>query len=152
MKTNEKVSGTLNDLLKINNDRVEGYGKAGDETKDSDLKMLFQDMADESKTIASSLTDEIEKLGEEAEVESTTTSGKIYRVWMDVKATFTGKDREAILNACEYGEDAAQSAYKTALEDDDLHGELREMIEEQKATLKTSLDLIIEKRDELKVV
>lgn len=152
METNEKVSETLNDLLKINNDRVEGYGKAADETKDSDLKMLFQDMADESKKIASSLTDEIENLGEEAEVESTTISGKIYRVWMGVKATFTGKDREAILNACEYGEDAAQSAYKTALEDDDLQGELREMIEEQKATLKTYHDLIKEKRDELKVV
>jgi len=152
METNEKVSQTLNDLLKINNDRVEGYGKAGDETKDSDLKMLFQHMADESKKIASSLKNEIEKLGEEPEVESTTTSGKIHRAWMDVKTTFTGKDREAILNSCEFGEDAAQSAYKTALEDDDLQGELREMIEEQKTTLRTSHNLIKEKRDELKVV
>jgi len=151
METNEKVSETLNDLLKINNDRVEGYEKAADQTKDRDLEMLFQDMADESRKIASSLTDEIEKLGEEAELGSTTASGKIYRVWMDVKATFTGKDSEAILNACEYGEDAAQSAYKAALEDDDIHGELRQMIEEQKANLRSSHNLIKEKRDELKV-
>ncbi len=148
METKEKVSETLNDLLMINNDRVEGYEKAKDEAKDSDLKMLFQAMADESKMIASSLTIEIRKLGEEPKVESTTTPGKIYRVWMDIKATFTGKDRKALLNTCEYGEDAAQTAYNSALEEDDLQGELRVMIEKQKAVLKRSHDLVKQKRDQ----
>jgi len=148
METKEKVSETLNDLLMINNDRVEGYEKAKDEAKDPDLKMLFQAMADESKMIASSLTIEIRKLGEEPKVESTTTPGKIYRVWMDIKATFTGKDRKALLNTCEYGEDAAQTAYNSALEEDDLQGELRVMIEKQKAVLKRSHDLVKQKRDQ----
>jgi len=152
METNENVSETLNDLLMINNDRVEGYGKAGDETKDSDLQTLFQGMALESEKIASSLTVEIRKLGEDPKVESTTNPGKIYRVWMDIKATFTGEDREALLNTCEYGEDAAQTAYATALEDDYLQGDLRVLVEKQKATLKASHDLIKQKRDAVKLV
>lgn len=32
--------------------------------------------------------------------EGTLISGKFFRVWMDVKAALTGKDRKAILNSC----------------------------------------------------
>jgi uncharacterized protein (TIGR02284 family) len=71
---------------------------------------------------------------------------------MDVKATFNGKDREGVLNACEFGEDAAQSAYKTALEDDDLPSNLREIIWNQKDELKDSHDEIKEKRDQVRYI
>ena len=37
---------------------------------------------------------------------------------MDVKAALTGKDRKAILNSCEYGEDAAIDTYEQALENE----------------------------------
>jgi hypothetical protein len=33
---------------------------------------------------------------------------------MDVKVSFSGNDRQAILESCEFGEDAAQKAYKDA--------------------------------------
>lgn len=33
---------------------------------------------------------------------------------MDVKAALTGKDRKAILNSCEYGEDIAKDSYEKA--------------------------------------
>ncbi|CAN5336456.1 PA2169 family four-helix-bundle protein [soil metagenome] len=148
---NEKALEVLNDLLRINNDRVEGYVKASEESKERDLKSLFRDKADESRNIAMTLTQEITKIGGEPAVGDTTTSGKIYRVWMAVKATFNGKDREGILEACEYGEDAAQSAYKTALGDEDLSSELRELITEQKSKLMVSHDEIKSKRDEAKI-
>ena len=60
------------------------------------------------------LATEVAALGDDIE-KGTTNSGKIYRAWMDVKAAFTGHDRKAILASCEFGEDAAQAAYKTAL-------------------------------------
>ena len=146
-KTNE--SEVLNDLLKINNDRVEGYVKAADEAKEQDLKHLFLDMADESKTIAMALTREILTLDGEPAVEATTNAGKIYRVWMDIRATFNGKNRDGILAACEFGEDAAQSAYKTALESDDLSEHRRSMVTNQKEKLQGSLELIKQYRETL---
>ncbi len=152
MEPNEKSAEVLNDLLKINNDRVEGYVKAIHESHDSDLKGLFMDMADVSKKIAMSLTQEIVKRGRAAEVGNTTNAGKIYRVWMDVKAKFTGEDRESILNSCEFGEDAAQKAYKQALQEDGLEDDVRELIIEQKDELKEAHDLIRDKRDEAKMV
>ena len=78
----------------------------------------------------------------------TTNSGKIFRAWMDVKATFSGKDRHAILSSCEFGEDAAQKAYKAALASDaEISAETRQLITDQQSSLKTSHDLIKKYRD-----
>jgi uncharacterized protein (TIGR02284 family) len=142
-----KISEVLNDLLRINNDRIEGYEKASKETDDVDLKALFTSMAAESRIIATELTREIRNYGGDPDYKDTTSSGKIYRVWMDVKATFAGNDRKSVLNACEFGEDAAQKAYKDALESDDLNASVRSLIQNQKNTLRKSHDLIKKERD-----
>jgi len=138
----------LNDLIEINNDRVVGYQKAIDELKeeDSDLKTVFVEMIGQSHTHKAALAQEVQVLGADAET-GTTASGKIYRAWMDVKAVFTGHDRKTVLNNCEFGEDAAQKAYKTALETEGLSADLRSLITEQKADLRTSHDKVKALRD-----
>ena len=140
---------TLNDLVKINNDRIVGYEKAADQTKtsDEDLHTVFLEMADQSRSYSEELQDEIATLGGEVATD-TTVSGKIYRAWMSVKNVFTGSDRKSILESCEFGEDAAQKAYKEALESDaDIDADLRQIIMEQKAFLKVSHDQIKNLRD-----
>lgn len=149
MSTNEKLVEVLNDLIRINNDRIEGYEKAIQEVDDIDVDLqgIFQRMANESRGYVSELTREVASLGGEVAT-GTTSSGKIYRVWMDVKATFTGHDRQSALESCEYGEDAAQEAYEDALASDaELSVAVRQMITDQKASLKTSHDLIKKYRD-----
>lgn len=149
MDKNEKLTEVLNDLIEINNDRVTGYEKAVEETKnlDVDLQAIFHSMANDSRKYAAELTQEVNKLGGEA-TRDTTTSGKVYRVWMDVKATFTGHDREAALSSCEFGEDAAQKAYTSALASDaEMSAEVRKLITDQQATLKIAHNLIKKYRD-----
>jgi len=146
MQQNEKLSEVLSDLVQINNDRIEGYLKASDKTDDPDLKALFQRMIDESRTYVTQLNQELARMGADVET-GTTVSGKIYRAWMDVKAIFTGHDRHTVLSNCEAGEDAAQRAYRTALEDEDLPAYLREMVVEQQKTLRASHDQIKALRD-----
>jgi uncharacterized protein (TIGR02284 family) len=151
MQQNEKISEVLSDLVQINNDRIEGYLKAMDRTEDPDLKALFQRMIDESRTYVSQLNQELARMGAALET-GTTVSGKIYRAWMDVKATFTGNDRHAILASCEYGEDAAQRAYDEALRSDDpMPYSIRELIANQKGALRSSHDTIKTYRDMEKV-
>lgn len=145
----------LNDLILINNDRIAGYEKAIEELKsennskpeDLDLIMLFERMIDESRENRNALGREVQVLGGEM-AEGTMTSGKIYRAWMDVKTFFSGKDSQAILDACEAGEDAAQKAYKTALKEEDIPAFLREMIMDQKELLEESHDEIKSLRDQ----
>src|SRR5215831_16692231 len=105
----EKNAEILNDLIKVNSDRSKGYEKAAKETKDRDvdLRGLFTEMADESRMYSEELERYVKSVGN-TPAEGTTVYGDVYRAWMDVKATFTGKDRKAILASCEFGEDAAQ--------------------------------------------
>ena len=154
MTTNENLVEVLNDLVQINNDRIEGYQKAAEETKnlDVDLKTIFIKMAEESIKYKTELVNEITKFGGEP-VTGTTGLGKIYRVWMDVKATFTGHDRQSVLEACEFGEDAAQKAYRDALASDaEMSAESRQLITSQQSSLKTSHDIIKKYRDMHKAV
>ena len=134
MARNENVQEVLNDLIKINHDRIEGYERAVEDTrnKDTDLQAIFHRMADESKQYAAELESEVQKAGGEP-ADDTTVSGKIYRVWMDLKSAVTGKARKSILESCEYGEDAAQKAYEEALKDTtDLPTNVRQIIVNQK--------------------
>jgi len=146
---NEKVIGIVNDLIQINHDRVVGYEKAIDELKDedADLKILFQRYISESRQYTQELTTEVTRLGGDP-ADDTTKSGKVYRVWMDLKAAITGHDRKTVLSNCEFGEDAAQKAYDTALNADvDLEPSLRELIVRQKASLKSGHDEVKRLRD-----
>jgi len=148
METTEMTTTVLNDLVEINNDRIVGYERAIKELKDSDsdLKVLFTGMIAESQTYKTALASEISALGEKVD-NGTTNSGKIYRAWMDVKSVFTGNDRKTVLENCEFGEDAAQKAYKMALESESLPANIRELISSQKAALKQSHDKIKSLRD-----
>lgn len=149
MKLNDGTIEILNDLIEINNDRVEGYERASKETesKDADLRSLFDDMASESRRFVNELSQHVRQSGEKPE-EGTTARGKIYRAWMDVKAAFTGRDRKSILASCEFGEDAAQRAYESALQSDaELPTEIRQLITEQQATLRRDHDRIKTMRD-----
>ena len=149
MATNDNLVTVLNDLIRINNDRVVGYEKAAEEARniDVDLRAIFSRMSEESRQYAAELTQEVVKLGGDPAT-GTTNSGKIYGVWMDLKATFTGNSRQAILENCEFGEDAAQKAYDSALKSDaEMSSDIRQLITNQKSSLKTSHDVIKKYRD-----
>jgi uncharacterized protein (TIGR02284 family) len=139
-------SETLKDLIRINNDRVTGYSKAATQTDEQDLQSLFSQLAQQSRQFASELRSLVSDSDKNV-TDETTTAGKIYRGWMDVKATFGGDDRKGVLASCEFGEDAAQKAYKEALKEDDLTSDVRATIEGQKAMLLQAHDKIKMMRD-----
>ena len=107
-------------------------------------------MIQESQRYKGQLINEINILGGDADNNSTTNSGKIYRAWMDVKSTFQGKTGKSALELSEFGEDAAQKAYKDALSEEDLPSSVRRLLESQKMQLKQSHDKIKMERDKQK--
>ena len=148
---NEDIVDVLNTLVEINNDRIEGYKKASEETKDSDLKSLFSSMSDQSRTFKQQLSEEIIRLGG-TPTDSTTTSGKVYRVWMDIKAALSSNDRKAVLSNCEFGEDAAVETYDKALKDEDLQSSFDSaLVQRQRSELKQSHDKIRTLRDSVSI-
>jgi uncharacterized protein (TIGR02284 family) len=148
MQNSTETIDVLNDLIQINNDRIASYEKAIRETKaeDDDLKILFATMIAESHRIRIALSAEVQALGADVE-QGTTTTGKIYRAWMDVKAALGGNNRHAILASCEAGEDATQKAYRAALSHD-LPSFIRDLLTQQQEALRASHDGVKTLRDQ----
>lgn len=152
MNDNKKIIMVLNDLIKINIDRITGYEKAINDLDASEvmLKTLFNQVSEDSEDIKSQLTEKVIALGGEP-ADNRTVPGAIYQAWMDVKATFSGHDTGSTLEACEFGEDAAQRAYKAAqTAADEFPSDVKHMITSQKNLLKMSHDLIKTQRDQHK--
>jgi len=149
MEANKDLIEVLNDLIRINHDRTEGYHKAVEELKptDIDLKTMFTNMANTSVQYSNSLSSEVRNLGGTPATDSTQ-SGKLYRVWMDIKSGITARDRKSVLALCEFGEDAALKAYNLAIESDaEIPADVRQLILEQKEALQSSHDVVKRYRD-----
>src|SRR5690349_8275142 len=150
MKQGSELIEVLNDLVQINNDRIAGYEKTIKDSRpeDAGYHSMFRRMIDESSKYKMELISAINSLGGEAEIRNTTNSGKIYRLWMDIKSTFTGKSETSVLQLCEFGEDAAQKAYEEALKSDaEMSPSVRELLVRQKEQLRNSHDIIKNQRD-----
>lgn len=146
MDDNKKAISTINHVIRINKDRIEGYQKAADETKDENLKNLFNRLASDSVRYRDELTAYLTNLGGDP-AEDTTQQGKVYRAWMDVKAAVTGHDRKAIIASCEFGEDAALEAYDDALKSEEVPSDAREILQRQRLEIQKSHDNIKAMRD-----
>ncbi len=144
--THQRSIDLLNGLVEINNDRIAGYQQAIKETNETALKTLFMQMVETSKKCRSELSSEISKMGGDP-IEGTAASGKLYRVWMDIRSALTNKDRKAILSSCEYGEDFAVHAYEDTLLSDDLMIEHEYLLKKQYALIKAEHDKIRSMRD-----
>jgi uncharacterized protein (TIGR02284 family) len=147
---NEKTIDVLNKLITINNDRIKGYETASAETEEQDLKIMFSQFTSTSQKCNQELTNEVNRLGGEV-AQGTMTSGKFFRVWMDVKAALSGKERKAILESCEFGEDVAKGTYEKVLKNDleELTEEQQTMVRNQHSFIKADHDKVKTMRDSL---
>jgi len=137
MENLESNSPVLNDLIRLNNDRIAGYEKAIKELNDgsTDLQAVFHDAIVQSYQFIAGLEDAIENSGGNPKVDETTLEGKIYRSWMDIKEILIGNDRKAILKSCIAGEDAIYSAYTDAHNIKELPTATHLLIAQQKQSL-----------------
>lgn len=134
------IADVLNDLVKINNDRIEGYGKAIAEMDDEEgygLKKLFGEMIAQSVTFKTDL-EAIVKMYDGEIAEGSLFTGKLYRAWMGIKSFITGGGKRTLLNSCDTGETAVAKAYDDALNDEVLTGDIRSLVERQRSILQKS--------------
>ncbi len=137
MITNKEIVDDLNELVKINNDRIQGYEKAVEDNKDAQLDDLFRHYVIQSQNFRSQLADHIVRIDGLAvsDVNSTDASSKLHRVWIDIKTASTGKDRASVLSSVEFGENAAVEAYEDAIEKDHIPAYIKEDLQKHLAPL-----------------
>lgn len=144
MESNNELVNVVNDLIQINRDRIQGYKTAKEDIKDidADLHTLFGQKINQSEDFLRDLEPIVTKHGGEPE-RDVTTSGSLFRSWMDFKASLTGQDREAVLNSCAFGEKAALEEYEDAMESGaDMPADIRQLIMDQKNKIQSSLNSI----------
>src|SRR3990167_7040801 len=93
---NEQTIDALNKLVQINNERIEGYHTALQETEEGDLRKMFTLFAQTSEKNVVDLSSEIRRIGG-VPTDRTKISGTFFRVWMDVKAALTEKTENSFL-------------------------------------------------------
>jgi uncharacterized protein (TIGR02284 family) len=141
-KIGKNILETLTELTQFVNDGREGYARAAKESKNPQTEQIYRMFSSQRAEFGSELNNLIRSHGGEPEFD-TTAKGKLYRGWMDVKASLTGSDEEAILDANLYGEEWAQKAYQEALEDSSLPASIRSVIQrQQQASLETYQQLL----------
>ncbi|HLG02480.1 MAG TPA: PA2169 family four-helix-bundle protein [Bacteroidia bacterium] len=146
--TTERTIEALKELIVINNDRHEGYKTAADEAKDSDLKALFNKFSTQSRTFADELIGLLPDKSDAPPHDKTKASGKLYRVWMDIKNAIAGNNRKAILSSCEYGEDVAKKTYEDVLnKSEDITTDVLDIIRRQKSEILQGHDEVKSLRD-----
>ena len=88
LENNLAVIDTLNDLIQINNDRIQGSEKAIETISDVKYKRLFERVIEQSTEFRQQLISEVRRIGGQAEWNGTTNKGKIYGLWLDIKSAF----------------------------------------------------------------
>jgi len=146
----QKTATAINDLIVINNDRYEGYKTAAEETKEADLKSLFSNFSSQSRGFANELRQYVPGSEEAAQKDETKNTGKLFRVWMDIKAAMTSNDRKAILSSCEFGEDKAKATYDDVLEhSEEIPAVALDLIRRQRAEIQKGHDTVKSMRDSI---
>lgn len=130
---NEKIVSAASELAQFVKDGKVGYKKAADETKDAALKAFCNEESIKRATFLNELNSIITLNGGNPE-KADTVKGKLYHQWMDIKAALTGRDDEAIIGSCIYGEEWALKAYDDALENNELPSDVRMTLTKQKET------------------
>ncbi|WP_185211685.1 ferritin-like domain-containing protein [Sphingobacterium mizutaii] len=150
MENNEKKIDLVNRAVEINNDRIKGYKKAIEIAGDAnlrDLQVLFQQYIEQSRQFIIELSPCLEQFGQEPTEDSNFT-GKIFRIWMDIKSAISPSISQAILESCEKGEDEFKETYKEILSDSlDDYQDLTGILQQQLATQLEAHQHIKELRD-----
>ncbi|CAM3975909.1 ferritin-like domain-containing protein [Flavobacterium weaverense] len=138
-ETTKEIVSTVEGLISILEDGKLGYTNAAEHAEDGSIKSDFLQYARERSLFIVELQDEINRLGKSTDESGGGALGALHRTWIDIKASFTGGDTEAIINACITGEEAAIEKYEEVLKKDNLQPAQTAMISKQLNSIQNTL-------------
>jgi uncharacterized protein (TIGR02284 family) len=144
----DDVIDALQDLAECSKDGEYGFRACAEQAKRQDLKSTFLQRADDCRSAAQELNQQIRSLGGSIE-EHGSAAGALHRGWVAVKATLSTYDDKAVLEECERGEDNAKARYAKALKQP-LPAAVKLIVERQMQGLQRNHDQIKMLRDQLR--
>jgi uncharacterized protein (TIGR02284 family) len=142
---NDKTISILNDLIETCKDGEQGFKTAAEGLSRAEVKSRFMQYSRERGQMSTELQAEVRRLGGDPE-RSGSMAGALHRGWVDIKSVVTGKDDHAIVAEAERGEDAAKSAYESALKET-LPASAQELVQQQASKVRQVHDEVRNLRD-----
>ncbi len=139
----------IKDLIETVEDGRKGFDKTANRLREDGYPELASQMVEFSEQRAR-FSSELRSAAATAGIqidEDGSLAGALHRGWLTLADALTGDDPKAVLSAAEAGEDHAVDDYESALEDDDLPGELRALVTRQAAEVKQAHDQVRALRD-----
>ncbi|WP_419320721.1 PA2169 family four-helix-bundle protein [Caulobacter sp. ErkDOM-E] len=136
--TNEDHIKLVNGLVETTIDSADGYHEAAQDADAQRYKMLFEQRAQERRTVAIELQDEVRRLGGEPKDDGTILAAA-HRVFVNLRDSLSKGD-EAVINEVESGEDFIKAKYEKAMQDTDVDAHTRAVIEKAWTSVKSGHD------------
>lgn len=137
----EEVGKKLNDLLEKTYDAEKGFKKAAENIDNKALKNYFSRKAEERYSFGHELKSELKAFNQDIDKGGSAT-GTAHRAWMDVKALFSNKNEESMLEEAIRGEESAIGEYKDVLNDMNLPSSTKAVLSSQKSKIENGLSKI----------
>ena len=143
------VSNVLKDLVETLEDGREGFAQGAQKLADigrTELSATFHRLSQQRAEFSAELRELARQRGVDIDEEGSMAAA-LHRGWMSLKDAIAGDDPEGVLDAAEQGEDHAVSEFDSALEDDELTPQVREVVERQRKDIKAAHDQVRAARD-----
>ena len=128
MSEHSSEISTLNTLIATTIDSINGYEDSAQNIDNERFREIFRQRANERQEVVENLRAEVRRLGGNPEDDGSF-MGKTHQRFEDLKAAVTGRDEKAIINEVERGEDYLKGKFEAALNDGDLSGESRSVVQ-----------------------
>jgi len=150
MKAHYRIISLLDDLIRVNIDRITAYEKAAHEERSSGLEIrdTFYRLATESRSYVNDLHAEVIRLGG-APVTQSTIAGALYLHWLNGKVNYDGETLASLGEACLHGEELVQQIYRHALDSGALPKGLHQLVEGQLWSLERGQERLAKAMEEL---
>ena len=143
------AQNVIKDLIETVEDGRKGFEKTAERLREdgyADLASQMSEYSEQRARFAAELREAAVRAGFEID-EDGSIAGALHRGWIALSDALTGDDPAAVLSAAEAGEDHAVDEYEDALEDDELTGEMRDLVARQAAEVKQTHDRVRALRD-----
>lgn len=134
----KELKKDLESIIEICEDGIKGYETAADKIKKDDLGTLFLRLSQQRKGFVEEIKNEALRLGLKLD-ESGSTKGFFHRTWLATKAAFSNDTNQKVIEESMEGEKAAVETYNKVLNDENIPGYLREILEKQQSLIKGAI-------------
>ncbi|TVZ28384.1 uncharacterized protein (TIGR02284 family) [Gillisia sp. Hel_I_86] len=142
VELHDEVVNKLKQLLEKNYDAEKGFKKAFEDTEHPSLRKFFKQQVVMRNRFKTEIEKELHDLNAHPKINEGTATGKLHRVWIDIKTAMSKNDEEAVLEECIRGEKASVREYEEKLKKAHFSPKVKSMLTNQLNEIRNTVSTV----------